>query len=1078
MSAPLDFEPHPPGVPRPILLSPAYNNSLSLFRAGAGGPWRLLLQESFGYSVLDLTNPASPTAIRWGDMRFDAPNQIPQHGDGQSYIQTVAVSPDGQRSAFSVNGPAEPNWHTLVGRPDGGNGYGMWGDFGGSRNSGTVVHQVGARYIVYSILGTSSGFAADVTSLPSSLGSLNLAYEATSWPAGTGLGLAGGFLYYIAGNAIQVIDASNPGPAGNITASYKKLQFTNAAVPDFGGRTPQFVSGAVDPANSSKLWLLVALGPLAGEDAPSYGLVSVTRDGGGNLSAPVSSGPVFRVPSAPGEKWVNVGTASSLVSKNGSLFVLMWSNRRQPSYQFVLFSTTVGTWPLAAGQVVQNPNFSVGSQMAFLDGGGYQLYGYAASGDAWMIPMTCQVPNAPATSLLDVTNASAGTVLAEGGTAYLGDTLTVVPTVLPIPAIKPLSDWRFDFDFHDGNAVEDAGTQPRIRNLDNGQFGNPPTPPAQVTLVGPCDPQAGGVPASGAGCWSSVRTNSAAGGPDFTGAETPASPPRPLKIALEATNVHGSANTAVFTVNWLVPAARVAATQLFSGQPLVSASDGHPTGYKWYFGATPSTLAQKTTCGGPTCVPTLDTKGTYYYWLTATYAGGFATPDYAGTSAMGTYTITDFAPAFLVNGSATGPVAAYVSSSLAIQNSSQHGSGIAGAYFYSLCAIPDGQSTCASAYTSLVGMTDPPTSGTPSTSAAITTPGTPGNYLFRVRVDFTGGTTYWPDPAGVAGIAVTLAAPRPSLHIWVKGQDPCPPGPFCIENSVRAKAGDALIAYSYVNGVEDFSGTLSWNFPGATPSTANGNGIAYSYDTAGTYDIVLTRNGTAYTYPGAAVIAPRPLPPTATASALPNPATFVDNVRLTCTAAGGSGNYTISWAISDGATGSFSPIFHTFGAAGSYTATCTATDTSTGLSGASAPVTVVVGLPPGSGGPYPLSTLSPCRVLDTRNAAGPLGGPAIQPAGAPDRSFNVAASSCGIPADAKSISVNVTATNVTASGAVSIYRGDGARTGTNTGILLVGRTRANNAILQLALDGSGTVKVQNTSAGSFDLIVDVNGYFR
>jgi type 1 fimbria pilin len=117
-------------------------------------------------------------------------------------------------------------------------------------------------------------------------------------------------------------------------------------------------------------------------------------------------------------------------------------------------------------------------------------------------------------------------------------------------------------------------------------------------------------------------------------------------------------------------------------------------------------------------------------------------------------------------------------------------------------------------------------------------------------------------------------------------------------------------------------------------------------------------------------------------------------------------------------------------------------------------------------------------VLDTRNAAGPLGGPAIQPAGTADRSFNVAASSCGIPADAKSISVNVTATNVTASGAVSIYRGDSARTGTNTGVLLVGKTRANNAILQLALDGSGTVKVQNTSAGTFDLILDVNGYFR
>jgi hypothetical protein len=69
-------------------------------------------------------------------------------------------------------------------------------------------------------------------------------------------------------------------------------------------------------------------------------------------------------------------------------------------------------------------------------------------------------------------------------------------------------------------------------------------------------------------------------------------------------------------------------------------------------------------------------------------------------------------------------------------------------------------------------------------------------------------------------------------------------------------------------------------------------------------------------------------------------------------------------------------------------------------------------------------------------------------------------------------------TNVTTSGVVSVYRGDGARTGTNTASLVQGKTRANNAIVQLALDGSGTIKVQNTSPGTFDLIIDVNGYFR
>ena len=41
-----------------------------------------------------------------------------------------------------------------------------------------------------------------------------------------------------------------------------------------------------------------------------------------------------------------------------------------------------------------------------------------------------------------------------------------------------------------------------------------------------------------------------------------------------------------------------------------------------------------------------------------------------------------------------------------------------------------------------------------------------------------------------------------------------------------------------------------------------------------------------------------------------------------------------------------------------------------------------------------------------------------------------------------------------------------------------GVTRANNSMLQLALDGSGTIKVENRSTGTLDLIIDVNGYFR
>ncbi len=141
------------------------------------------------------------------------------------------------------------------------------------------------------------------------------------------------------------------------------------------------------------------------ENSPSYGLVSITRDGG-PLPNPVSAGPAYRIPAVAGETWVNVGPASSLVVKNGTLYALMWSNRRAPSYQFGMFSTDgggVGDGLGHGGQsFVANPNFSVGSAMGFVDGPGNTLYGYAASGDAWVVPFSCASPDTPASSSLTV----------------------------------------------------------------------------------------------------------------------------------------------------------------------------------------------------------------------------------------------------------------------------------------------------------------------------------------------------------------------------------------------------------------------------------------------------------------------------------------------------------------------------------------------------------------------------------------------------------------------------------------------------------------------------------------------------
>ena len=72
----------------------------------------------------------------------------------------------------------------------------------------------------------------------------------------------------------------------------------------------------------------------------------------------------------------------------------------------------------------------------------------------------------------------------------------------------------------------------------------------------------------------------------------------------------------------------------------------------------------------------------------------------------------------------------------------------------------------------------------------------------------------------------------------------------------------------------------------------------------------------------------------------------------------------------------------------------------------------------------------------------------------------------------------MTVTNVQASGWLLLYRGDGAPSLASSINFRPGVTRANNSATRLALDGSGAFKVQNASAGTLDLIVDVNGYFR
>jgi len=97
----------------------------------------------------------------------------------------------------------------------------------------------------------------------------------------------------------------------------------------------------------------------------------------------------------------------------------------------------------------------------------------------------------------------------------------------------------------------------------------------------------------------------------------------------------------------------------------------------------------------------------------------------------------------------------------------------------------------------------------------------------------------------------------------------------------------------------------------------------------------------------------------------------------------------------------------------------------------------------------------------------------------PTRVVQAAAGTCGIPPTAKAISANVTAVDATGTGNISLYPGNYPKPVTSTLHFTAGVSRANNAILPLASDGTGRLAAAATvsDSGTVNLLIDVNGYF-
>jgi hypothetical protein len=123
--------------------------------------------------------------------------------------------------------------------------------------------------------------------------------------------------------------------------------------------------------------------------------------------------------------------------------------------------------------------------------------------------------------------------------------------------------------------------------------------------------------------------------------------------------------------------------------------------------------------------------------------------------------------------------------------------------------------------------------------------------------------------------------------------------------------------------------------------------------------------------------------------------------------------------------------------------------------------------------PSDFYTLEPCRVIDTRQPIGPLGGPALT-AGS-TRDFAIT-NSCSIPPTATAVSVNITVAQPTSAGNLRLFPKGTPVPQASSINYVAGQTRANNAIVPLC-SGEMSVYVGQAS-GQVHFILDVNGYFQ
>ncbi len=362
-------------------------------------------------------------------------------------------------------------------------------------------------------------------------------------------------------------------------------------------------------------------------------------------------------------------------------------------------------------------------------------------------------------------------------------------------------------------------------------------------------------------------------------------------------------------------------------------------------------------------------------------------------------------------------------------------------------------------------------------------------------------------PAAVTGATLTDAFPAAITSVsWTcaaSGGSSCgtPSGTGNINQGVNLAVGGTVsftaVATLSPTAMGTLSNTATVAPPGGVVDPVPGNNSATDMDTilpgafvtaskvvdgtfeaggAISYTVVLTNNGTLAQSNNPGNEFSDTLPATLSGVSANASSGTAASVGSTVTwngslAVGASVTITINATINAGTEGAVISNQGTahYDADGNGTNEASAPTDDPGQPGTSNPTVLFVG-----SGAVDFFTLPPCRILDTRNAAGPLGGPAL--AAQANRTFTVVASSCGIPATAKAISVNLAVTQSTAAGNLRLRPGGVPVPLVSSINYSAGQTRSNNAVLPLNASGQLAVFCGQAS-GTVHFILDVNGYF-